>query len=335
MRPLRTLFVLGLTAYVTFAGVQGTSYLALSHGSSLGTPFGTVAYGIDAYGARHLPGGVKPNYGTIWIGAWTAHSGWNYLDGEVAALRDAGITRAIQFYYWGDDISQACLEQGCAGKSKAQWFTLADQLGARLNAGLGTRSALVIVETEFNKNDATAHETLDGDMADIIGRIKAGHPAAHVGIGFGNWNPDWWPLFDRAAAAGDFVGLQSLVSFTRHTQGDHERFFGATLQGAGRLSELFQKPVVLDDVGISTWPEPGGLDWQAQLVGQFVDGEADLWHAGVSAVLYRSWQDAAGMPLEHYFGEGERHFGLAWSDGRAKPAGETWLARLNREVGAQ
>src|ERR1044072_5115183 len=73
-----------------------------------------IAFGMDAGSvAAQSAAGAKPDYGTFSVGPWTLTSGWGGPDAQLDAMRSAGVTPAIHFYYWGDDISPTCLENGC------------------------------------------------------------------------------------------------------------------------------------------------------------------------------------------------------------------------------
>jgi hypothetical protein len=85
-------------------------------------------------------------------------------------------------------------------------------------------------------------------------------------------------------------------------------------------------------VAFSSYPEPDGLATQEKALDGFLSGLGPLKEAGVEAILYRSFLDAAGM--DGYYGEAERHFGLAWGGfDQLKPAGQAWLQGVNAERG--
>src|SRR5438045_3202356 len=74
-----------------------------------------LRFGMDAAASSvqaQVAAGVKPDYGVLWIGPWTTSSGWGGPDDTMARLKAAGVTPAIHFYYWGDDISPPCVESG-------------------------------------------------------------------------------------------------------------------------------------------------------------------------------------------------------------------------------
>lgn len=295
-----------------------------------------MAFGLDA-GSLDLQSasGVTPDYATIWIGPWNLEKGWLDPAAQLRQMRDAGITPAIHLYYWGDDLSPGCLAEGCRGKSVAGWADLVVGLGAQLNLTLGGEPALVVLETEFNKASVARHEPLDALLAAKAGELRAAYPAARVVLGLGGWYPEAWGTWDRAAAASDAVGVQAMAGSAAHPEGMLDPgLFGETLDGARRLRELFGKPLVLQDVAVPSAPSPASEGTQAAALVPFLDNLTELKALDVDAILYRSFVDDPSAPLGNYFGESERHFGLAESGtGRLKPAGQAWVGAMQAERG--
>lgn len=292
-----------------------------------------MRFGIDAGSVQRFTQvtGSAPDYGTVWVGRWNVEQGWKDTDKALVALHDEGVTPAIHFWYWGDDMSPSCFTVGCNGKDTAHWQMLADQLGQHLQADLQGAPALVVLESEFNKHGVHESEDLDGMLADKATGLKQSYPAVQVVLGLGDWYPEAWPTWDRAAAACDFVGLQALAA---STQGDTQTeldLANQTLAGAQRLQQLFGKPIVLQDVAVSSYPEPDHLETQQESLARFAATLPALQGAGVQAVLYRSFLDIPNMPLSNHFAEAERHWGLAWSDtGQLKPAGQAWVDAIEK-----
>ena len=60
----------------------------------------------------------------------------------LASLRSAGVTPAVHFYYWGDDISPRCVENGCTDqyqgvqKDKATWTRMSNELADLIVQGI-------------------------------------------------------------------------------------------------------------------------------------------------------------------------------------------------------
>lgn len=293
-----------------------------------------MLFGLDVGSLALQSGaGLQPDYATIWIGKWNLDQGWLVPDAQLTALREAAITPAIHLYYWGDDIGPGCFEAGCNGKTVAGWDRLASELAQHLEARMGGEPVLVVLETEFNKGSVARHEPLDALLAAKATDLKAAYPAARVVLGFGGWNPDAWDTWDRAAAASDAVGLQALAG-AEPEEGPDGSLFEETLAGARQLRDQFGKPVVLQDVAVPSAPGPATAETQAQALAPFLAGLPELKDAGVEAILYRSFDDSPGAALTHYYGEAERHFGLAEAGtGALKPAGVAWLEAVRAERG--
>src|SRR5688572_20210409 len=124
-----------------------------------------IKFGMEASSvSMQTAAGVKPDYGTFWIGPWTLGSGWGGPDARLTEMKNAGVTPAIHFYYWGDDISPSCVENGCwsdlhdAQKTRAGWETLGTQLTDHLKAKLGGKPAVIFLESEFNKGGIETYE---------------------------------------------------------------------------------------------------------------------------------------------------------------------------------
>jgi len=244
------------------------------------------------------------------------------IDAALQSIQDANVTPAIHFYYWGDDLSPACLDYGCNGKSRAAWDQLARQLTEHLWADLGGKPALILVETEFNKGSVAHDASFDAALAATETNLRQLYPAAQLVLAFGDWNLDAWSNWNKAAAASDAVGLQAITAWPRHTLAQQAALYNLTLTGVSRLAQLFHKPVVLTDVALSSYG-PSGESIQETSMRRFFAGLPDLRKAGTTTVLYRSLVDASNAT--DYFGVAEAHFGLGFSATSLKPAGLAWL----------
>ena len=88
----------------------------------------------------------------------------------------------------------------------------------------------------------------------------------------------------------------------------------------------FGKPVFVTDVALSSYPSSSYEKHQADALKKFFTGKAQLKQAGVHAILYRAWFDHPNKDPNNYYGQAERHWGLAWaSNGTMKPAGHLWI----------
>lgn len=301
--------------------------------AAAGMRFGIDAAAVQRFSAQAGP----PDYATVWVGRWNLEQGWRDTDAALKAIAADNVTPAIHFWYWGDDMRRACLEPaGCNGKTMPWWDELAAQLVVHLRQNLGGKPALIILESEFNKDGVHDSEALDAALADKANYIRSSYPQAQVVLGFGNWYPQAWPTFDRAAAASDYVGLQAMAASTRNGKEEQVALAGATVVGAERLAELFGKPVIVQDVAVSSYPEPESLGTQEEAVVRLAESLPELREAGVEAVIYRSFLDVPDMPLQNHFAEAERHWGLAWyGSGELKPAGKAWFDAVQQARAAQ
>ncbi len=333
MKPLPTgLLTIALLTSGFAALVAGTTAAAepVAPTMKFGMEAGSIGYQTDH--------GVKPDYATFWVGPWTLKHGWGGPDGHMDRMKAAGVTPAIHFYYWGDDISQSCLENGCwsslhgAHKNKAGWNQLAQQLVDHLNARMGGKEVVIFLETEFNKADVQTYEPLDGYLAEKASFIKKHYPNAKVVLSLGSWNTPAWKTWDRAAAASDLVGIQGMRGSTRDSSSHYSDLYETTLRNAKIVRDTFGTEVFLLDLALSSYPEPEYLQRQADEMKEFFDGMDQLKAAGVTAMIYRSFRDSPNMDLANYYGQAERHWGIAWAyTGDLKPSGHVWINGVKAE----
>ena len=89
-------------------------------------------------------------------------------------MRAAGVTPAVHFYYWGDDISPSCVESGCWSKAqnvqkdRTRWKALGDQLMAHVASKMQGAPVVVFLESEFNKYGIGTYEPFDGYLAERL-----------------------------------------------------------------------------------------------------------------------------------------------------------------------
>lgn len=286
-----------------------------------------LAFGMDSYSLKaQAKAGVTPDYATFWVGPWTLEHGWKNDEARLKAVLEADVTPAIHLYYWGDDISKKCLQKGCHSdlhgtwKDRAGWDRLTEQLLDRLQDHMDGEPVVVFLESEFNKGNVARHEPLDAALAAKAQRIHARHPEAHVVLSLGAWGTEHWGTWDRAAAASDAIGLQGMRASTVDSKKGYLGLFDATLEAARTAHEAFGKPIFLQDIALSSYPEPSYLGHQEDALAPFFDRMDELKAAGVEAMVYRSWRDAKDMDTSNYYGKAERHWGLS-RDGDLKPAG--------------
>src|SRR5439155_341869 len=141
-----------------------------------------------------------------------------------------------------------------------------------------------------------------------------------------------WSTWDRAAAASDYVGIQGMRGSTHETGAQYENLYNATLVGAKRAHDLFARPVIVDDVALSSYPAPEYVDMQAAQWQRFFDGLPELQAAGVDALIARAWFDDPHMDLANYYGEAERHWGFVDPvTQQQKPSAAIWIDGVTRE----
>ena len=327
------------TSVATLTLLAGAVLLAVVPAATAGDAAPPIKFGMSANAvSAQSAQGVKPDYGTFWIGPWTLKSGgWGTPDTQLTNLKNAGVTPAVHFYYWGDDISPSCVEYGCwsslhnAHKDRAGWNTLATQMTDHLNAKMGGKPVVIFLESEFNKGGIETYEPFDGYLAAMAKKIHAAYPNAIIVLGFGNWGSVHWGTFDRAAAASDMVGVQSMRGSTRQSKTDMYTLYDSLLSGVKTLGAKFPgKAIMITDIAVSSYPEPEYLSVQRDVIKEVFDHLGTLKALGVKAIIYRSWLDTPTMDLANWYGMAERYWGLANSNG-LKPSAYVWINGVKAE----
>jgi hypothetical protein len=266
--------------------------------------------------------GVPVSYGSTWAGSWVQKWGWGGIEEDLQRAKAAGVTAVIPWFYWGDDISPACVENGCndryqgVWKDRATWTRLANEL-ADLTARTSGPGSLIVIEPEFNKNGVETYETFDGYLAEQAAIFR--QRGLQVVISFGNWGRPHWTRFDRAVASADLLGTMSLQSSVRDA--------GTYLSGADQLvgaaqylNSTFGKRVLIYDVGFSSFPEPSYETHQDTVVAEIVRRMPELAAAGVQGLIWRMLADDPGFDTSNYHGTAERFWGLLHANGAPKLA---------------
>lgn len=270
--------------------------------------------------ARSL--GVSVSYGSTWAGSWNQKWGWGGIEQELQQARSTGVTAVIPWLYWNDDISPACVENGCTDryqgvwKDRATWMRLANEL-ADLTARFGGSGSLIVIEPEFNKNGVENSEAFDGYLAEQAAIFHA--RGLKVAIGFGNWGRSQWANFDRAVASADLLGTMSLQSSVRDA-GTYLSGADQLVSAAQYLHSRFGKPVIVYDVGFSSYPSSSYETYQDTVVADIVRRMPELAAAGVQGLIWRMLADDPDFDTSNYHGIAERYWGLLHSDGSPKPA---------------
>lgn len=278
---------------------------------------------------------VPLSYGSFWVGAWTQKSGWGYAASQLDAAVAANVTPVVNWWYWGDDISPSCVENGCwsnlhnVAKDKATWTRMANELADLVQARMKGREAIVVVENEFNKGGISTYEPFDGYLAEQSQIFHARGVKTVVGFGF--WDSARWSNFDRAVATSDYAGTMMLRSSLRHAS-SYDASADDLLVAAQTLKTKFGKPLLLYDFALSSYPEPDFATRQEKQVARLFALMPELRAAGVEGILLRHLYDDPNFNPANYNGEAERWWGLKHSDGSAKPAYDDAILGMHEEA---
>jgi len=288
-----------------------------------------VQFGFDAKSiARARELGIPVAYGSTWAGAWIQKYGWGGIEADLRGARAAGAVPVVQWWYWGDDIGPACVESGChdryhgVWKDRATWSRMSNELAALIvRVGGAEPRALVVIETEFNKNGTETYEPFDGylvEQAEIFHRhgIK-------VVISFGNWGQPHWKNFDRAIASADLLGTMRLQSSVRDAS-TYLSSADALIAAARYFHATFGKSTFVTDLAFSSYPEPSYEAYQDMVVRDIFRRIDELSAAGVQGVIWRMLADDPTFDTANYHGVAERYWGLLHADGQPKPAFEAF-----------
>jgi hypothetical protein len=283
-----------------------------------------VQFGVDVKSvqrARDL--GMPVTYGGTWAGAWNQKFGWGGIEADLRAAKAAGAVPVVQWWYWGDDISPACVEHGCQDryhavpKDMATWSRLSNELADLIvRVGGADSQALVVIETEFNKNGIENYEPFDGYLAEQAAIFH--RRGLKVVVGFGNWGQPLWKNFDRAIAAADLLGTMALQSSIRDA--------ATYLSGADQLitaAQYFQHTFAkrtFIDFAFSSYPEPSYEGDQDAVVRDIFRRMSELRAAGVQGMVWRMLSDDPAFDTSNYHGMAERYWGLLHADGSPKQA---------------
>lgn len=312
----------GLTGAATFLALfllsAPTLAVAGSEDSRLG--FGIGQGGVAAMTDLRLP----PDHVQTWAGPWNTR--FLGLADELADAEARDATLVVEWYYWGDLLHPDCWQTGCEGRTLEAWKTKTAAM-ADVIAASGT-SPIVVVESEFNKNDIAdpGHAAaFDAALAEVERILHERAPAAQVALGYGAWRFDQWQGFPLALAEADLVGIQAMASVGRQGTDGVVGLAEKTLAYAAEANATFGKPVIVHDIAIASHPQPDAYLPQAQGLQGFIDRADAFADAGVVALVYRGYRDA---PQAGHFGEAEGTFGLTMADGTAKPSWGTWISGI-------
>lgn len=290
----------------------------------------SVGFGFDVNSVRKArENGMPIAYGSLWAGPWNQRWGWGGIEDQLNTAKANGVTPVIQWFYWGDDISPSCVENGCwdaysgVWKDKATWIRLSNELAdliARVMGPGGT--AIVVTECEFNKGGIENYEAFDGYLADQAAIFH--NRNLKVALEFGNWGKSSWPNFDRAVASSDLLGAMILYSSLRDPS-TYQSGADLLLSQARYYQTTFDKPVFVTDFALSSYPEPTYETLQDIEVAEIFARMGEFRAAGVQGMVWRMLVDDPNFDTNNYHGVAERHWGLIRADGSRKASFTSFL----------
>lgn len=212
--------------------------------------------------------GAKLAYST----SWAVGGDISWVDETIASAQTNGTTPVIHWYYWGDAISRACVDNWsdttvCKdGKTRQKWDTGATALADKIHQYRPDRPTIVTLELEFHKGNSTTglatYENLDGYLATQANLLNKYPNEVIVVLGWGEWATDaTYTAYDRAQAASDWAGTQILFSCIRQplTSTTSPTYYrngvGRVIQQANALKTKFAKPVFVYDWAVSSFSE--------------------------------------------------------------------------------
>ena len=296
-----------------------------------------MQFGVDIDSVKKTQSlGAPVAYGAIWVGPWIQKYGWGAIEAQLKEARARGVTPVINWWYWGDDISPQFVEHGGEDrfqhvhKDKATWTRMSHELADLIDRTSGHRGAIVVLETEFNKNGIESYKPFDNLLVEQM-QIFHQKPNIKVAIGFGNWGREYWNRFALAVSECDFLGTQLLQSSVR----DAKTYLGAVdtlVSGAKELQQKFHKPSLVIDLALSSYPESKYAEYQADVVKELFDRLPELKRAGVQGVIWRQVSDDPKFDTSNYHGVAERYWGLLHADGTPKPAFQPFVIGVKAEA---
>jgi hypothetical protein len=291
-----------------------------------------MQFGFDVASAERAGElGIPTTYGSVWAGSWNQPEkyGWGGIKDQLQTAKANGLIPVVQWLYWGDDISPACVEHGCTDmyqhvhKDKATWYRMTRELADLIASVIGPNSpAIVVVENEFNKGGIGTYEPFDGYLVDQMQVLHSRNIT--VALEFGNWERQLWMNFDRAAATADLLGATVLQSSVR----DSTTYLSGAdmlLDAARYYQKVFHKPSLITDFAFSSYPEPSYANDQDTVVRDIFSRMNEFREAGVQGMIWRMLSDDPTFDTSNYHGEAERHWGLLRADGTAKPAFQPFI----------
>ena len=281
--------------------------------------------------------GLSFGYGVLWAGAWNQKYGWDTPRHDLREARKQGVIPVVHWWYWGDEISPAAVANGVTDarhqvrKDRQTWFRMAGELADLIAKETGGREAVVVLETEFNKNGIENDPSFDGYLAEQA-RVFKSRGNIKVVLGFGNWGQARWGAFPAAIRESDMLGTQLLRSSVREPA-TYMKAVETLIAGARTLHDRFDKPVMVMDLALSTYPSVEYEDRQASVLRELFTRLPQLKAAGVTGLVWRQIVDDPQFDTSNYHGRAERHWGVLRADGSAKPGFEVLRQGMRTELG--
>ena len=274
--------------------------------------------------------GAPVNAQAIWLTRdW--NDSWGVDRGDLVRMSRDGVVPVLMLYYFGDRISpQVVLEERDA------WYLYLMKVAALAAID---HPVLVVLEPEYNDETNDRRTTVvnwpgfNEVVIDGIYLLRSLAPNLLVGIGPGDFGTQDLELsMGEIAQYSDFIAYQEMRASTRPNVISHEfeDVSENALAYSYYLQQLFDKPILLAYVAVSTYPPDS--DWeqfQADVITNLFDTNfAELAEHGVFGALYfMAFDDPQHTG---YYGAAEAHFGLARTDGSLKPGFEAFAEAVSK-----
>jgi hypothetical protein len=293
-----------------------------------------IGYGFPVDSVDEVQGaGADLTYGSFWIGQWVTTSGWGGFRSALDKAIADGVTPVIQWYYWGDAISDTCYQTGCGSKNKTEWDSLAATLRNEIATKMQGRKAIVVLETEWHKNGMDNETTFDGWLRNQMDILRSDTTEdIDVALGWGHWaNTTAYTTFTQAGQYADMNSTMILFSCVRETRAKYTGAVDEVVADATELTTRYAKPVIVSDFGLSTYSgissgDPSYATYpapkdcidadnyetlqEAEYAEVFTDRTA-LAAAGVTAFVFRAYYDDWNRAATNdYHKIAERWFGI-------------------------
>jgi hypothetical protein len=297
----------------------------------------SMEYGTQIHAIEELKLlGSDISYAVIWVGWWNVADGsWHDLRQRLEQSKQMNVTPVIIWYYWAEDISPTNIENSVTNaaehyKSKERWTNATSVIASLLDEVMQEKERYVVIETEFNKGGTETYLPFDDYLLEQSQILRSDANKTKLIVGFGNWGKENWKNFEKTINYSDYVGFQTMKGSTRQTKGDYLAATNDILQATRFINTSFNKPSFLYDLALSSYPDETFETVQNNTVATLFSKESELQDLGMRTIIYREWYDNPNMPVEEWFGEGERHWGMVTKDGKMKPAAYTFLDKTRK-----